>query len=346
MAGAPAPLPFPRRVTFVTNPDTCNLDCAMCREHSPLAPARPRGTPPRELAPALVLRVVEEGRGSGLAEVIPSTKGEPLLWEGLEELALLCGRLGVALNVTTNGTFPRLGGAGWAERLAPVASDVKVSWNGATPATAARLMGGLQLDAAVADVRAFIGVRDRLRASGRGATEVSFQVTAQEANVDELPGIVRLAADLGVSRVKVNQLQVHFAELAGEDLRRSPASRERWNRAVHGMRQTAETHLLPRGEPVRLQNVIPWEPAGGAGSGEPPLGACPFLGREAWVTVDGRFAPCPAPAGQDGRLGDFGSLHERPLRTIWEGEPYRALVLGYEARAPCRSCPFRRAGGF
>ncbi len=330
----------PRRITFVTNPDDCNLACRMCREHSPLA-SRPLPPAPRRLPWELVERVLREREGSPLAEVIPSTKGEPLLWTGLDRLVESCAARGLLLNVTTNGTFPGRGATAWAERLVPIACDVKISWNAATAPTAARLMGGLSLDRALGGVRAFVRVRDALRAAGGRACRVSFQVTAQEANVAELAAVVRLAAALGVERVKLNQLQVHFPALAGQDLRRDAGSRARWNAAVRGMRAAAEEHLLPTGGAVQLQNVEPWPEAGG----EPPYGPCPFLDREAWVTAEGRFAPCPAPAGQDGRLGDFGSLHDRTLGDIWEGAKYRALVDDYRQRAQCRRCPMRRAGG-
>jgi MoaA/NifB/PqqE/SkfB family radical SAM enzyme len=338
----------PRRITFVTNPDDCNLACRMCREHSPLASRR---APPaswrlphrvsRHMSTELVEQILREREGSALAEVIPSTKGEPLLWTGLDHLAEWCAAHDLLLNVTTNGTFPGRGATAWAELLVPVACDVKISWNAATAATAAEIMGGLCLDRALEDVRAFVRVRDARRAAGARACRVSFQVTAQEANVVELAALVRLAAELGVERIKVNQLQIHHRQLAGQDLRRDTASRARWNEAVRGMRAAVGEHRLPSGDPVLLQNVEAWPEA----FGEPARGPCPFLDREAWVTAEGRFAPCPAPAGQDGLLGDFGSLHDRPFGEIWESAGYRALVDGYERHAECRRCPMRRAGG-
>ncbi len=334
----------PRRITFVTNPDDCNLACRMCREHSPLAshhapPASRRMS--HQMSTQLVEQVLREREGSALAEVIPSTKGEPLLWTGLDHLAEWCAAHGLLLNVTTNGTFPGRGAAAWAELLVPAACDVKISWNAATAATAAKIMGGLCLDRALEDVRAFIRVRDARRAAGARACRVSFQVTAQEANVAELAALVRLAAELGVERIKVNQLQIHHRALAGQDLRRDAASRARWNEAVRGMRAAAQERRLPSGDSVLLQNVEAWPEA----FGEPACGPCPFLDREAWVTAEGRFAPCPAPAGQDGLLGDFGSLHDGTLGEIWQSAGYRALVDGYRQRAECSRCPMRRAGG-
>ena len=83
----------------------------------------------------LIERVVAEAAPHGLEEIIPSTMGEPLLYERFEDILKLCDRYGVRLNLTTNGTFPRLGAEAWARKIVPVTSDVKVSWNGATKAT-------------------------------------------------------------------------------------------------------------------------------------------------------------------------------------------------------------------
>jgi radical SAM protein with 4Fe4S-binding SPASM domain len=326
----------PWRLTLVTNPDDCNLACDMCE----CGGARRPG-PPRRMAPALAERAVREAAALGVAEVIPSTMGEPLLWSGLDRLADLCGALGLRLNVTTNGTFPGRGPEGWAGRLAPVSADVKISWNGATAATAESVMAGLDLPRAVDAVRAFVCVRDAVARPGRRC-RVSFQVTAQEANVGELPGIVRLAASLGVERVKVNQLQPRLPHLAARSLRRSAESIRRWNAAVLAAHAAAEEHRLPSGERVLLENVVrlaedPTAPA--------PRGPCRFVGREAWIHPDGRFAPCPHPAAVRGELGDFGSAAERTLAEIWEDERLRRFVASWQEHPVCGECPFRRVGG-
>jgi MoaA/NifB/PqqE/SkfB family radical SAM enzyme len=294
------------------------------------------------MAPELAARVLRERAGTALVEVIPSTMGEPLLWAGMDALVDLCAALGLSLNLTTNATFPGRGAAAWAARLVPVASDVKVSWNGATAATAEAIMPGLVFEDAVENVRALVAARDRHARAGGRRCRVSFQVTAQEENVAELPGVVRLAAALGVDRVKVNQLQPRFPPLAARSLRRDAEAIRRWNRAVAETLAAAGEARLPWGAPVLLENVAPLaeDPAAPA-----PLGPCPFVGREAWLHHDGRFAPCPHPAAARGELGDFGSAADRPLGALWDAPGFRAFVAGHEAHPVCRSCPFRRRGG-
>lgn len=329
----------PRRLTFVTNPDDCNLSCGFCREHSPLAPPRP--SPPRRLTLRLVERILAERASSPLREVLPSTFGEPLIWPDMEGLVALCLAKGLSLNVTTNGTWPRLGPIAWARLLAPSARDVKLSWNAASPAVAARVMGGLDLERAILDLRAFLAVRDAMRGEGLRTCTVSFQVTAQEANVKELPAIVETAARLGVDRVKVNQLQVRFPELESEDLRRDPGSRERWSQAVRGMRAAAADCARHLAGPIVLENVAPWPDS----LDELEFGPCPFLGQEGWVKVDGRFAPCPIAVTDSSFPVDLGSLEQRTIGEIWSSEDYRTLVQKHQTAAPCRGCSMRRPGG-
>ncbi len=326
----------PWRLTLVTNPDDCNLACDMC----PCGAARRPG-PPRRMDPALAERVVRTAAAAGAREVIPSTMGEPLLWAGLDRLVALCRELDLALNLTTNGTFPGRGAAAWAELLVPVASDVKVSWNAATPAVAAAVMRGLDLGRAVEELRRFAAVRDARAAPGRRC-RLSFQVTAQEANVGELADVVRLAASLGVERVKVNHLQPRFPALAARSLRWSPEAIRRWNAAAAAMRAAAEDARLPSGERVLLENVaaLAEDPAAPA-----PAGPCRFVGREAWIHPDGRLAPCPNPAAERGELGDFGSAADHGLDALWAGEALRHLVESWERHPVCAACKFRRPGG-
>jgi len=331
-----SPRPGPWRLTLVADPDDCNLACDMCRL------GRGTGRPPRRMDPGLALSVLAEREGTPLREVIPSTLGEPLLWQGLDAVLGACAARGLRVNLTTNGTFPGRGAEAWGEALLPVASDVKLSWNGATARTAEAIMAGLRFDRAVGDAASFLAVRDRLarRQGGHRAT-VSFQVTAQEANVDELAEIVRLAARLGVDRVKLNHLQPWRPHLAARSLTRDAPSIARWNAAAAAALRAAEEVRLPWGAAVVVQNAAPLvrDPAAPA-----PAGPCPFAGREAWVRWDGRLAPCPHPAAGEA-FGDLGSVADAPLSALWEGPAFRALVAGVPDHPLCRSCRFRRPGG-
>ncbi|ACY13399.1 glycosyltransferase [Haliangium ochraceum] len=336
--------PGPWRITFDTNPDTCNMRCVMCEEHSPHSPLqtlrKAEGRARREMPIELIREVVADAAAHGLREIIPSTMGEPLLYEHFEAILALCVEHGVRLNLTTNGSFPRLGARAWAERIVPVTSDVKISWNGATKATQEAIMLGSDWEAVLDNVRAFLAVRDGHAARGGNRCRVTFQLTFLEANVAELADIVRLAVSLGVDRVKGHHLWAHFDEIKEQSMRRSPEAIQRWNAAVLAAREAAAERPLPNGKYVLLENIFLLEEQATADLA--PGGPCPFLGKEAWVSAEGRFDPCCAPDAQRRTLGSFGNLGDSGIMEIWNGPAYRELAASYRNRALCLRCNMRK----
>lgn len=337
-------LPGPWRITFDTNPDDCNLHCIMCEEHSvhsTLQEVRKQsGKAKRRMPVELIRRVLEDSRGTGLREIIPSTMGEPLLFAHFEEILDLCRQHGVLLNLTTNGTFPRLGARAWAEKIVPVTSDVKISWNGASAATHEAIMVGARWEQVLDNARTFIAVRDAHAADGGHRCRVTFQLTFLERNVAELADIVRLAAELGVDRVKGHHLWAHFDAIQGQSMRRSPEAIARWNEAVLAAREVVERHRLRDGRRVLLENIFLLD--ADAMGDLAPGGPCPFLGQEAWVSAEGRFNPCCAPDAERRTLGEFGDLGQVGIREVWNGPAYRRLLASYSSRALCLSCNMRK----
>ena len=339
--------PGPWRITFDTNPDDCNLHCIMCEDHSPYSTTqserRAAGRPKRRMGIDLIRRVLAESKGTPLREIIPSTMGEPLLYRHFDEILDLCAEYGVMLNLTTNGTFPQRGARAWAERIVPVTSDVKISWNGSTGETQESVMLGSNWDRVLENTRTFIEVRDAHADAGGNRCRVTFQMTFMEINFRELPGIVRLAAEMGVDRVKGHHLWVHFSRMQGQSMRRDPQAIRRWNDTVDAAYRAAERHRLPGGHRVLLDNIFRLDESD---EGEIAAGArCPFLGQEAWVASDGRFNPCCAPDVLRRTLGYFGNLNETGLYDIWEGDEYGKLRENYMDNTLCQGCNMRRPAG-
>lgn len=342
------PLAGPWRITFDTNPDTCNLKCIMCEEHSPYSnhqeERRASGASPRIMPIELIRQVMADAAGNGLREIIPSTMGEPLLYDHFDEIIDLCEKYGVKLNLTTNGTFPRRGAREWAERIVPIGSDVKISWNGATKATQELIMVGTNWEKVLEKARTFIEVRDAHAAAGGNYCRVTFQLTFLEANVAELADIVRLAISLGVDRIKGHHLWAHFDEIKPLSMRRNAESIRRWNQAVLEARAIASESRLRNEKTLLLENIFLLDEA--APQDLAPGGQCPFLGQEAWVSALGRFDPCCAPDAQRRTLGEFGSLHASGegtrLPDIWNGAQYRSLVSTYRTRNLCLGCNMRK----
>lgn len=335
----------PWRITFDTNPDDCNLNCIMCEENSFFSRKRMRRNltqaKKRRMDVRIIRRVVEECHGNGLREIIPSTMGEPLLYRHFDEIVDLCHEHDLLLNLTTNGTFPRRSATEWAERICPVASDVKISWNGAKPETQESIMVGSDFHQHLQNVHDFISVRNQLAESGHFCT-ITLQITFMEKNFEEIPDIIGLAAKLGVDRVKGHHLWVNFPEMAAQSLRRSGESIKRWNRMVLRLRQASELPKLPNGRRVLLDNFYPLVPQP---DGVPDGSVCPFLGKEAWINHSGRFDPCCAPDDLRKTLGYFGNVTETPFKDLWKSREYRSLCENYLEMDVCQTCSMRRPSG-
>jgi MoaA/NifB/PqqE/SkfB family radical SAM enzyme len=169
---------------------------------------------------------------------------------------------------------------------------------------------------------------------------VTFQTTFLDSNVHELPALVRLAASLGVDRVKGHHLWAHFTQIKGLSMRRSGDAVRRWNDVVEATRRAAVENPLPSGMLVTLENIHALDPDHPEDIA--PGGPCPFLGEEAWVSAEGRFNPCCAPDAQRRTLGDFGDLTEKTLMQIWNGPEYRRLQGRYREHSLCMGCNMRK----
>ena len=338
----PYKLKGPWRITFDTNPDDCNLHCIMCEEHSSFKKSifdRTNKDSPRRMDFTLIKQVIMEANNYGLREIIPSTMGEPLLYQNFEKIIEICHKFGLKLNLTTNGTFPRRSTREWALLIVPVANDVKISWNGATAETSDFIMQRSNFYAKLQNVSEFIGIRDEIASKGLNRCRITFQVTFMESNFEELPDIIKLAAELSVDRVKGHHIWVHCKEMEDQSMRRNEKSIKRWNDMVKLLEETAEKYRLPSGEKVLLDNIFPLT----FGADELiPDAVCPFLGQETWIATDGSFNPCCAPDNLRRTLGDFGNLYERTLMEIWNSPAYEYLCKNYLNYQVCKSCNMRR----
>lgn len=336
--------PGPWRITFDTNPDDCNLRCIMCEEHSIYSTCQTKrkeeSRPRRRMEIELIRKILQESIGSPLREIIPSTMGEPLLFRHFDEIIQMCHEFGVKLNLTTNGTFPKYGATEWAKRIVPVGSDVKISWNGASKETSELIMIGSNFEKRLQNVKDFIRVRDEIADQGGNFCRVTFQLTFLEIGLEELPDVIRLAASLGVNRVKGHHLWVFTPEMVNQNLRRSPEAIKRWNEIVQIALKVVEKERLPNGEKIVLENIYTLEES--AMEELVHRGVCPFLGEEAWVSTAGRFNPCCAPDKERLKLGDFGNLYESSLEEIWTSEPYQNLRKNYLKHSVCKGCNMRK----
>jgi glycosyltransferase involved in cell wall biosynthesis/MoaA/NifB/PqqE/SkfB family radical SAM enzyme len=333
------------RITLDTNPEDCNLKCVMCEEHSPYSDFIPNlyketGVKRRRMKFETVEDIFLQAANLGVKEIIPSTMGEPLLYKEFDKIFELAQLHGIKINLTTNGTFPKKTVEEWARLIVPNTTDVKISWNGATKATAEKVMLGIDFEKALSNVKAFIKYRDEYFAHSGYFCRVSFQLTFMQNNMHELADIIKLAASLGVDRVKGHQLWAHFEEIKGLSMKASMENVAQWNEYVQEAYQAQEHYRKPNGEKVLLENILPLQET--EDKEVPESYDCPFLTRELWVSATGKISPCCAPDVLRKSLGDFGNIENTSIQEVLQSDPYRELVRNYKSQPLCKSCNMRK----
>lgn len=332
-------LKAPWRITFDTNPDQCNLHCIMCEEHSNYHVNKNKKI--RVMDFKIIEDAVEDMVNYGLKEIIPSTMGEPLLYNCFIDVIDLIKRHNLKMNLTTNGTFPRLGVEEWGKLILPIATDVKISINGASKNIDESIMEGIDFNKQIINIKKFIHLRDDIRKKCINNPTITFQATFMEKNLKEMPDLLRMAINMSVDRFKGHHLWITHTELESESLRRNKSTMKKWNKVVKKMNYILENERLKNGKKIKLDNIYPI-PSSDNIKTIPDNYVCPFLGREAWIAWDGTFNVCCAPDNLRRNLGYFGTVKEMGFMELWNSENYKQLIEHWGTYDVCKMCNMRR----
>src|SRR5262245_36483192 len=191
----------------------CNSKCVTC----------PLTFSPHEDAKQLSL---EEFRG--LVDQLPELQravlqgiGEPLLNRDLAPMIRYLKNRGVYVVFNTNAVL--LTHRRQIELIDSGLDELRVSLDGSTPGTYLRVRGIRAFDRVVANVAEMVRTQ---RARGVSSPRVSLWVTGMQENLPELPGVIDLAARIGVAEVYLQRMVFGFGrgEEAYELLARSEES--------------------------------------------------------------------------------------------------------------------------
>jgi len=329
----------PWRITFDTNPDQCNIHCIMCEEHSKYNISK--GNMKRIMDFEIIEQVIENTVNYGLKEIIPSTMGEPLLYKSFIDLIKLVKNHHLKINLTTNGTFPILGVEEWAKLILPIASDVKISINGACKETNELIMEGIDFKNQISNIKNFVQIRDKIRKEGINHPTLTFQATFMKRNLKELPELLRMAIKMDIDRFKGHHLWITHPELENESLRQDWDSIKQWNKIAEDLYRIAENERLKNDRKIILDNIFPI-PYNAKNNKISENFICPFLGREAWIVWDGTFNVCCAPDDLRRKFGNFGNVKDKNFMELWTSLNYTDLIKNWGNYKVCGMCNMRK----
>jgi MoaA/NifB/PqqE/SkfB family radical SAM enzyme len=200
------------RKAYVEPTNACNLNCTTCVRR---AWDEPEGFMEWATFAAVVdgLADVAAGDGHAAGTIAFMGLGEPLLHPRFLDMVRLAKARGLRAEVTTNALLLDDALAGGLLRAG--LDQLVVSIDGASAEAFGRVRSGASLAKVVENVRR---LHDRRGPNYGPGMRIGIEFVAMRANVGELPGLNRLAAQLGATFIIVSNVLAFTPELKAETL--------------------------------------------------------------------------------------------------------------------------------
>lgn len=299
---------YPRRLVLeLTN--ACNLRCIMCgREHTDFTPSFFKTEWLERLVPAM----------NRSEEVVLHGWGEPTVHPEFSEIMEWLDRYPIRKYFCTNGM-----------RLSAIEDDIfshhldimAVSLEGVEAATNDDIRVGADFERITESLERIVTRREQ---QNLDYPYINLVFTAMNRNLEELPRLVRMAADLGLEEVKAVYLTSFSDELVHEVL---------WNerKRVERVFDEAVAVAAKSGIRIKLPHLQDDDPAG-----ERAHRDCSFPYRDLFIGSDGRIRPCVSSDEQ------MHSIQDSDLMSSWNQKglrEYRETVnLTGRMNDTCKRC--------
>lgn len=298
----------------------CDLHCIHC--------AADAGEPAQdELSPEEALKAIDNIAEAGTKHLLIAG-GEPLVRKDIYTLAEYASkRLSVGIN--SNG-FSLSRSAAQRLRDAGV-NQIRISIDGAKTKTHDLQRGKGSFERAVEAVNTCVSL---------GFPDVGIEATISLLNYDELPDMIKLASDLGVSVFEAGDMApVGRAEKLAH-LCLSKEQRGEMLRLLAELQETLPTLIITSELPhifvvnERMQNscIDPYSKNVSLGCGAGIVGA--------GLMVDGKVVPCPL-----GLQEEIGDIRRDRLKDIWANSPLLKQLQSRQVHGKCGHCEYQYACG-
>jgi len=320
-------LPLPREL-YIESTTRCNEFCDQCpRTHL-------GREADRDITLAEVRGIVEQF--PVLDRVVLHGLGEPLLNRELPDIVAYLHSRGTYTLFNSNALL--LNKERGRALITSGLNELRVSLDGATPVTYARVRGVNQkaLPLIVKNLTQFQELR---RCLGSELPRVSLWFTAMRENFLELPQVVELAAAASVPEVYVQRFIYFGKGLATKDQALFLSMREQERAALHAAEQrcqelgiafTATGSTEPVSYLGRHTTIHSTQPRKG----------CRRPYSLAYITAHGNVYSCCFAPFTPGPLSKkkLGNVFDAPFELIWNGEAYQAFRAAFESDTPSPQC--------
>jgi radical SAM protein with 4Fe4S-binding SPASM domain len=310
----------------------CNLRCKMCPIQ--FRTDGQRG-PPAFIEVAAFERLVAQF--DGLEELHLQGLGEPLMHPRFFDMVEFAARRGILVSTNTNMTL--MSEAQAARCVRSGLHDIHISLDGATPESYEAIRVRARFHKVLRNLRRLVAAK---AGAGSDLPHVRLVAVAMRMNLDQLPGLVRLAKAEGAASLSVQQLCHDFGEAS------LPAQYKPMRAFIDAQSLLGEDRALidavfaeARAEAARLGMALRL-PRLDVRQHPPDLPGrqrCDWPWRGAYLSYDGQAMPC-CMVGTPDRIR-FGNMAREGVAAVWNSEAYQAFRAALSSPTPpevCRSC--------
>jgi MoaA/NifB/PqqE/SkfB family radical SAM enzyme len=230
------------------------------------------------------------------------------------------------------------------ELIASGLDELRVSLDGSTPETYLKVRGIPAFDRVVDNVASMTRMQ---REQGLTTPRVSFWVTGMRENLHELPGVIDLAARIGVGEVYLQRMVFGFnSNSDNKSLARAEESiyDQRYRQQAEAFIDEAERRATAQGVRFRGAGALsPRESIVDRKPVEEPWRECSRPLRLAYITAQGNALPCCIAPFTDAPYDSIilGNYLRDGVAAVWTGEAYRVFresLYSSNPPAACKSC--------
>lgn len=299
----------------------CNEKCPMCVQ--PTLSEAETGDMSFEQFKQIIEQFphVTEVKLQGLGEIFLNRD----IWKMLEYLV----SHDIRVLFATNGLLMK---ADAAERIIKLRNiDVRFSFDSLVRERYARIRGVDAMELVQRNIRQFAELRRKkgIRRSGRWEPSAELRMVCMDENYQELPDMMRFAADAGIERVtatlmlvkKHSEQQREFTKGKADTIASMPIEQIVAKAREEGKSIGVGLKILPYADDILKTCEWPW--------------------RMPYITFDGYVTTCCHV--EDPKVGNLGNILETPFEDIWNGSSYRALrehFTDLSKNELCRVCPY------
>lgn len=329
LAASGVPLPLPVEAYFeVAN--RCNSKCVTC----------PLTFSPQENAKQLSLDEFKMlvAQLPELRRAVMQGIGEPLLNGQLADMIRHLKEQGVYVVFNTNAAL--LTRRRQMELIDSGLDELRISLDGSTPETYLKVRGIPAFARVIENVAAMVRLQHEQDVS---TPRLSFWVTGMRENLHELPGVIDLAARIGVQEVYLQRMVFGFSQDALAHADESIYDRS-YRAEAEAFIDDAERRATALGVRFRGAGALsPRESIVDRRPAEEPWRQCSRPLRLAYVTAQGTALPCCIAPFTDASYASItlGNYLNDGLQAVWTGEAYRVFrerLYSSNPPAACKNC--------